>query len=89
MVVVAAAVHALIPPSTWEAEVGQISVSLRPAWSTELVPRQPELIHRETLSRKTKQKKKSSGMKTLSTKQKRPIPYAKAQSMVFILRPSQ
>jgi hypothetical protein len=37
---------------------GSRSLSLRPAWTTKLVPGQPEL-HRETLSRnKTKQNKK-------------------------------
>jgi hypothetical protein len=41
-------------PSTWEAEAGGF---LRLAWSTEWVPGQPGL-HRETLSRKTKQKTK-------------------------------
>jgi hypothetical protein len=35
---------------TWEAEAGWF-LSLRPAWSTDQVPGQPEL-HRETLSRK-------------------------------------
>jgi hypothetical protein len=43
-------------PSTWEAEAGGF-LSSRPAWSTEWVPGQPGL-HRETLSRKTKQNKK-------------------------------
>jgi hypothetical protein len=43
-------------PSTWEAEAGGF-LSSRPAWSTEWVPGQPGL-HRETLSRKTKKKKK-------------------------------
>jgi hypothetical protein len=42
-------------PSTREAEAGGF-LSSRPAWSTELVPGQPGL-HRETLSRKTKQNK--------------------------------
>jgi hypothetical protein len=51
--------------STWEAEAGGF-LSLRPAWSTELVPGQPGL-HRETLSRKTKQNK----TKQNKTKQKR------------------
>ena len=37
-------------PNTWEAEAGGF-LSLRPAWSTEIVPGQPRL-HRETLSRK-------------------------------------
>ena len=36
-------------PSTWEAEGRQISVSLRPVWSTERVPGQLGL-HQETLS---------------------------------------
>ena len=38
-------------PITQEAEAGG-SLSLRPAWSMELVPEQPEL-YRETLSQKT------------------------------------
>jgi hypothetical protein len=37
--------------STWEAEVAESLWGLRPAWSTERVPRQPGL-HRETLSGK-------------------------------------
>jgi hypothetical protein len=44
-------------PSTWEAEAGGF-LSSRPAWSTEWVPGQPGL-HRETLSRKTKNKKQT------------------------------
>jgi hypothetical protein len=44
-------------PSTQEVRAGG-SVRLRLAWSTEKVPEQPGL-HRETLSRKTKTKKKS------------------------------
>jgi hypothetical protein len=43
-------------PSTREAEAGRF-LSLRPAWSTEWVPGQPGL-HRETLSRETKQNQK-------------------------------
>jgi hypothetical protein len=43
-------------PSTREAEAGGF-LSSRPAWSTEGVPGQPGL-QRETLSRKTKKKKK-------------------------------
>jgi hypothetical protein len=52
-------------PSTWEAEAGGF-LSLRPAWSTELVPGQPGL-HRETLSRKTikKQKNKKEAQKKI------------------------
>jgi hypothetical protein len=42
-------------PSTWEAEAGGF-LSSSPAWSTEWIPGQPGL-HRETLSRKTKNKK--------------------------------
>jgi hypothetical protein len=42
--------------STWEAEAGRF-LSSRPAWSTKWVPGQPGL-HRETLSRKTRKKKK-------------------------------
>jgi hypothetical protein len=45
-------------PSTREAEAGGF-LSSRPAWSTNRVPGQPGL-HRETLSRKTKKKKKST-----------------------------
>ena len=45
-------------PSTWEAEAGGF-LSSRPAWTTEWVPGQPGL-HRETLSRKTKQNKKKA-----------------------------
>ena len=53
-------------PSTWEAEAGGF-LSSRPAWSTERVPGQPGL-HRETLSRKTKKKKKSISGKLLKIK---------------------
>jgi hypothetical protein len=57
-------------PSSWEAEAGRF-LSLRPAWSTQWVPGQ-QGIHRETLSRKTKnqnqtktkQNKKSKDEKT-------------------------
>jgi hypothetical protein len=42
-------------PSTWEAEADR-SLSLRPAWSTELVPGQPGL-HRELCLENTKQNK--------------------------------
>ena len=45
-------------PSTWEAETGRF-LSSRPAWSTEWVPGQLGL-HKETLSRKTKKKKKNT-----------------------------
>ena len=45
-------------PSTREAEADGF-LSSRPAWSTEWVPGQPGL-HRETLSRKTKKKKKKN-----------------------------
>ena len=48
-------------PSTWEAEAGGF-LSSRPAWSTECVPGQPGL-YRETLSRKTKKKKKKRIMR--------------------------
>jgi hypothetical protein len=51
-------------PSTWEAEAGGF-LSSRPAWSTECVPGQPGL-YRETLSRKTKKKKKESCVLHLS-----------------------
>jgi hypothetical protein len=43
-------------PSTWEAEAGGF-LSSRLVWSTEWVPGQPGL-YRETLSWKTKKKKK-------------------------------
>jgi hypothetical protein len=49
----AVVVHA-VNPSTREAEAGRF-LSSRPAWSTEGFPGQPGL-HRETLSRKTKNK---------------------------------
>ena len=41
-------------PSSWEAETGGSLLSLRPAWSIELVPGQLGLLHRK----KTKQNKK-------------------------------
>ena len=44
-------------PSTRETEAGG-SLSLRPPWPTERVPRQPEL-HRETLSLETNKKQLS------------------------------
>jgi hypothetical protein len=44
------------PSSSWEVEAGGF-LSSRPAWSTKWVPGQPGL-HRETLSQKTKKKKK-------------------------------
>ena len=50
-------VHAF-NPGTWEAEAGGF-LSLSPAWTTEWVPGQPGL-HRETLSRKTKQTNKTT-----------------------------
>jgi hypothetical protein len=53
-------VHAF-NPSTWEAEAGGF-LSSRPAWSTKWVPGQPGL-YRETLSQKTKQKKKQNKTK--------------------------
>jgi hypothetical protein len=51
----AVVVHAF-NPSTWKAETG-VFLSSKPAWSTEWVPGQPGL-HRETLSRKNKPKKR-------------------------------
>ena len=54
-------VHAF-NPSIQEAETG-ISVSLRPAWSTESVPGQSPKLHRETLSRKTNKKEKKKERK--------------------------
>jgi hypothetical protein len=56
----AVVVHAF-NPSTWEAEAGRF-LSSRPAWSTEWVPGWPGL-HRETLSRKTKQTNKNKNRK--------------------------
>jgi hypothetical protein len=54
-------------PSTWETEAGGF-LSSRPAWSTELIPGQPEL-HRETMSQKNKNKNKNKQTKQ-KTKQK-------------------
>ena len=51
-------VHAF-NPNTQEAETGLNSVSLKPAWSTEQLPGQPEL-HGETLSQKTQERQKES-----------------------------
>jgi hypothetical protein len=56
-------------PSTQEAEAGR-SMSLRPAWSTELVPGQPGL-HRETLSKTAKRKRMSSSKSLWLSKQQR------------------
>jgi hypothetical protein len=50
-------------PSTRETEAGRF-LSLRPAWSTEWVPGQPEL-YRETLSQKTKKRKRKKKMSQL------------------------
>jgi hypothetical protein len=67
-------------PSTWEAEAGEF-LNLRPAWSTERVPGQPGL-HRETLSRKsknktkTKQNKQQQQQKKAKTKQNNPKSYS-------------
>ena len=54
-------------PSTWEAEAGG-SLSLRPAWSTELVPDQPGLsmqrdcfLKQKQTNEQTKQQQTSSG----------------------------
>ena len=57
-------VHAF-NPSTQEAEAGG-SQNLGPAWSTELVLGQPELLHRETLCQKKKKKKKRKKKGNLS-----------------------
>jgi hypothetical protein len=43
-------------PSTWEAETGKF-LSLRPAWSTKLVPGQPRL-HKETQKKERKEGRK-------------------------------
>jgi hypothetical protein len=53
-------------PSTWEAEAG-IFLSLRPAWSTEWVPRQPGLF-RETRSQKTNKQNENKKQKLETTK---------------------
>jgi hypothetical protein len=67
-------VHAF-NPSTREAEAGKF-LSLRPAWSTKLVPGKPGL-YRETLSRKTKQNKTN---KKYGRKHKNPLKnYKKTQ----------
>jgi hypothetical protein len=50
-------------PSAWQAEVFRL-LSLRPAWSTERVPDQPEL-HREILSQKKKKKTKEGSLLSL------------------------
>jgi hypothetical protein len=50
-------------PSTREAEAGGF-LNSRPAWSTKWVPGQPGL-HRETLSRKKKKKKKDTICETI------------------------
>ena len=44
-------------PSTREAEIGG-SLSSKSAWSTERIPGQPGLLHRETLSQKKSKKRK-------------------------------
>jgi hypothetical protein len=43
-------------PSTQAEKEGMISVSSKPAWSTELVPGQ-HWLHKETLSQKTNKQK--------------------------------
>jgi hypothetical protein len=55
-------------PSTWEAEAGGF-LSSKSAWSTKCIPEQPE-VHRETLSRKTKQtnKQKTKGKEKIYRK---------------------
>ena len=61
-------VHAFNPSTQ---ETGrQMSVSSRPAWSTERVPGQPRELHRETLSQKTKQKGRKGRKKEEGTKEK-------------------
>jgi hypothetical protein len=59
----AVVVHAF-NPSTWNTEAGRF-LSLRPAWSTEWVPGQPE-IYRKILSQKNKQKQKPKNPPHLS-----------------------
>jgi hypothetical protein len=49
-----------------------ISVSSRPAWSTERVPGQPRL-HREILSQKNKTKQNKTNKQTKNPKSKRKI----------------
>jgi hypothetical protein len=53
-------------PSTWEAEAGGF-LSSKPAWSTEWVPGEPGQ-HRETLSRRNKNKTKQNKTKQNKTK---------------------
>ena len=60
--------HAL-NPRTWEAEVGGF-LSLRPTWSTEGDPGQPE-IHRETLSTKTQKTNKQNQQQQLKENTKK------------------
>jgi hypothetical protein len=59
-------------PSTWEAEAGGF-LSSRLAWSTELVPGQPEL-HRETLSQKTKNNNNNNNKKPKKKETKKICP---------------
>jgi hypothetical protein len=84
-------------PSTWEAEASRF-LSSRPAWSTERVPGYPGL-YRETLSQKTKQKKKEKekpfkhcvsllGCKSLfnpSTKEIEPVDLCKSETSLLYL----
>ena len=37
-------------PITWWAEAGESPMNSRLAWSTNQVPEQPEMLHKETLS---------------------------------------
>jgi hypothetical protein len=73
-------------PSTWEAEAGGFW-GLRPSWSTEWVPGQPEL-YRETLSQnKTKNKQKNKYNKqtnfTLPTDENSPIILFTVSTILF------
>ena len=58
-------------PSAQEAEARQISVSGRPTWSTEQVPGQPGLLHRESLFRKIKTNQKKKKILNLKKKKKK------------------
>jgi hypothetical protein len=75
-------------PSTREAEAGGF-LSLRPAWSAKWVPGQLGL-YRESLSRKTKKKKKSSvSHRTLSLEQNNNLHIGKRSSLTLHLTEGQ
>jgi hypothetical protein len=72
-------------PSTREAEAGGF-LSSRPAWSTELVPGQPEL-HRELLTRKNKQTKNKTKQTNKKNKTKKQKNKGKGHGKTNIKRP--